>query len=56
MNDLGFRYTFTPRYSPEYNGIEEVFSISKNYIKNKRLNAILNQKEMNLENLIYKSF
>ena len=38
MNDLGFRYTFTPRYSPEYNGIEEVFSISKSYIKRKRLN------------------
>jgi transposase len=26
MNELGFRHCWTPPYSPEYNGIEEVWS------------------------------
>ena len=29
MDELGFRYSWTPPYSPSYNGIEEVFSIAK---------------------------
>ena len=29
MDELGFRYSWTPPYSPKYNGIEEVFSIAK---------------------------
>ena len=33
MDDLGFRYAYTPRYSPQYNGIEEVWAMSKAYIK-----------------------
>ena len=40
MNELSFRWSFTPRYSPQYNGIEEVWSISKAYFKKERLNAI----------------
>ena len=40
MDELGFRYAWTPRYSPQYNGIEEVWSLSKRYIKKERLNAI----------------
>ena len=40
MNELGFRWAWTPRYSPQYNGIEEVWSMSKSYVKKKRLNAI----------------
>ena len=33
MDELGFLYSFTPVYSPAYNGIEEVWSQSKRYIK-----------------------
>ena len=40
MDELSFRWCYTPRYSPWYNGIEEVWSISKAYIKKERLNAI----------------
>ena len=40
MDELVFRYCCTPRYSPQYNGIEEVWSQSKAYIKKERLNAI----------------
>ena len=37
MEELGFRWCFTPRYSPAYNGIEEVFSLAKRDIKRRRL-------------------
>ena len=29
MNELGFLYTWTPVYSPQYNGVEEVINIGK---------------------------
>ena len=29
LNDLHFRWAWTPRYSPMYNGIEEVWAMSK---------------------------
>ena len=56
MDELGFRYCWTPPYSPETNGIEEVWSQSKRYIKEQRLNALANNKEVNLYTLIYESF
>jgi transposase len=40
MDELGFRWAWTPRYSPQYNGIEEVWSMCKSYVKKQRLNAI----------------
>ena len=42
INELCFRYTWVPRYSPWYNGIEEFWSIGKRIIKERRLNAIMN--------------
>ena len=56
MNELGFRYAWTPRYSPQYNGIEEVWSMSKRYIKEERLNRILRGEKMNMHELISESF
>ena len=41
MDELGFRYTYTPVYSPKYNGIEEVIGIGKREIKKRRLELIL---------------
>ena len=29
MDELGFAYAWVPPHSPQYNGIEEVFSIAK---------------------------
>ena len=29
MDELGFMFTYTPVYSPRYNGIEEVINIGK---------------------------
>ena len=41
MDDLGFLYSYTPAYSPRYNGIEEVFSIAKRTIKKERLSRLM---------------
>ena len=40
MDELGFRYAWTPRYSPRYNGIEEVWAMMKQWLKKERLNLI----------------
>ena len=56
MDELGFRWAYTPRYSPRYNPIEEVFAEVKQYIKKKRLNAIQNRRGLNLKALIYEAF
>ena len=41
MNELGFSYTFTPVYFPQYNGIEEVIEIGKREVKKRRLEMIM---------------
>ena len=33
MNELGFHFAYTPAYSPQYNGIEEVIGIGKRKVK-----------------------
>mgnify|MGYP001157521180 CR=1 FL=1 len=40
MDELGFHYTYTPAYSPQYNGIEEVIGIGKREVKKRRLEMI----------------
>ena len=37
MDELGFAYVYNPVYSPEFNGVEEVFSMAKREIKGRRL-------------------
>ena len=56
MEELGIAYIFNPIYSPELNGIEEVFSIVKRAVKARRLQAILNGDEIDLKHVIYDSF
>lgn len=41
MDELGFLYTYTPAYSPQYNGIEEVINIGKKMVKKERLEQII---------------
>ena len=33
LDELGIAYIYSPIYSPDFNGIESVFSIVKKYIK-----------------------
>ena len=42
MDELGFMYTYTPTYSPQYNGIEEVIGMGKHMVKRERLEMLLN--------------
>ena len=56
MDELGFRWAWTPRYSPQYNGIEEVWAMSKRFIKEERLNLIQNGYDFDLNELIKESF
>ena len=56
MDELGFQYTWTPAYSPAYNGVEEVINIGKQMIKKKRLDHILRNEEQNLNEIILTSF
>ena len=52
MDDLGFLYTYTPVYSPQYNGVEEVISMAKRLIKNRRLELILTGEKEDLNKMI----
>ena len=56
MDELGFMYTYTPAYSPQYNGIEEVIGIGKHLIKKKRLQALLDGKKIEMNEMILNSF
>ena len=49
MDELGFLYTYTPVYSPQYNGIEEVINIGKKLVKDRRLELILQNKREDLK-------
>ena len=52
MDELGFKYAWTPVYSPQYNGIEEVINMGKQLIKKKRLDAIMKNEEICLNEVI----
>ncbi len=45
-----------PGYSPEYNGIEAVFSSVKAFYKKTKLNLLMNEKELNMKVIIRKAF
>ena len=56
MHELGFHFSYTPVYSPQYNGIEEVIGIGKRAVKKRRLELILRGQEENLEEIIRDAF
>ena len=56
MDELGFMYTYTPTYSPWFNGVEEVISIGKNMVKKKRLDMILKGENQCLNKVVHDSF
>ena len=48
LDELGIPFIFNPGYSPDFNGVEAVFSIFKNKIKRYRLKAIYHEEEIDL--------
>ena len=56
LDELGIAYIYSPVYSPDFNGIESVFSIAKRYIKYKRLRAITNGEEIDLKEVTREAF
>ena len=56
MNELGIRYIFNVPYSPDFQGVESVFSKVKNIVKRKKLNDIVNKKKTQIENIIKYAF
>ena len=56
MDELGFLYAYTPVYSPQYNGIEEVINIGKKKVKNTRLEMLVHNKPIDLRHVILSSF
>ena len=56
LDDLSIAYIYSPIYSPDYNGIESVFSIAKRYIKQERLKAIMHENEIDLKQVTRYAF
>ena len=56
LDELGMAYIYSPIYSPDYNGIESVFSIAKRYIKQRRLKAVMDEEEIDLKKVIREAF
>ena len=56
MEKLDIPYIFCPAYSPDFNGIESVFSIFKNRLKRERLIALANDRQIDLEEQTRKIF
>ena len=56
MQELGLHYAYTPVYSPQYNGIEEVIGMGKRAVKKRRLELIQRGEEENLEEIIREAF
>ena len=52
LDELGIAFIQSPGYSPDYSGVEAVFSIFKNKIKKERLKAIYHERKINLYELI----
>ena len=53
MDELSIKYIFNPIYSPDFNPIETIFSIAKGKVKRKRLEAIIKEEKVNVNDLIY---
>ena len=48
LEELSIPYVLSPTYSPDFNGIESVFSIFKNKMKRLRLKALVLGLELDL--------
>ena len=56
MDMLGFHYTYSPKYSPQYNGVEEIINIGKKTVKKVRLDMIVNGQRLPLKKVVHDAF
>ena len=56
LDELNIAYIYSPIYSPDFNGIESVFSIAKRYIKQERLRAVMLENEIDLKQVTRDAF
>ena len=56
LEELSIPYVLSPTYSPDFNGIESVFSIFKNKMKRLRLKALVHDYEVDLQKEILYEF
>ena len=56
MDELGFEFIYSPAYSPDFNGIESVFSLVKAQIKRRRWVAIRNGAPFDIKKEILLAF
>ena len=56
MDMLGFHYTYSPKYSPQYNGVEEIINIGKKTVKKARLDMIVNGQRLPLKKVVHDAF
>jgi len=56
LDEMSIPYIYSPIYSPDFNGIESVFSIAKKYIKRERLRAIMKEEEIDLKKVTREAF
>ena len=49
MHENDIKYIFNVPYSPDFNPIEAVFSKVKSFFKKRKLSAIANEKEFDIE-------
>ena len=56
LDELGFEVAWTPPYSPQFNGIEEVWSMAKQKIKAERLRRVQMGEKINLQQIIKTAF
>ena len=56
MDELGFEYVYGPAYSPDFNGIESVFSMVKAQVKRRRWQAIRNGAPFDIKKEMWRAF
>ena len=55
MAELEIEHIYNVPYQPIYNPTEACFSKIKNYYKRQKLNLLVNEKDIDIENLIVQS-
>ena len=56
LEELSIKCVFNSVYSPDFNPIENIFSVASHMIKRKRLDAIMVGVKLNLDEVIHECF
>ena len=49
LEEMSIKYIYSPIYSPDFNPIESVFSLTKGHIKKVRLRAVTHNEQIDLK-------